>query len=58
MCPTSNIKTKTFESLKEHPINKLFKRNVSLSINSDGRTISDVNLNEEYQSLVIYLVGQ
>ena len=51
VCPTSNIKTKTFESLKEHPIDKLFKRNVSLSINSDGRTISDVNLNEEYHKL-------
>ena len=51
VCPTSNIKTKTFESLEEHPIDKLFKRNVSLSINSDGRTISDVNLNEEYHKL-------
>jgi adenosine deaminase len=51
VCPTSNIKTKTFESLEEHPIDKLYKRNVSLSINSDGRTISDVNLNEEYYKL-------
>lgn len=56
VCPTSNIKTKTFESLEEHPIDKLFKRNVSLSINSDGRTISDVNLNEEYHKLS-YLFG-
>lgn len=51
VCPTSNLKTKTFESLKEHPIDKLFKRKVSLSINSDGRTISDVNLNEEYHKI-------
>ena len=51
VCPTSNIKTKTFESLEEHPVDKLYKRNVSLSINSDGRTISDVNLNEEYYKL-------
>ena len=51
VCPTSNIKTKTFESLEEHPVDKLYKRNVSLSINSDGRTISDVNLNEEYCNL-------
>jgi len=51
VCPTSNIKTKTFESLKEHPIDKLFKRNISLSINSDGRTISDINLNKEYHKL-------
>ena len=29
----------------------MFKRNVSLSINSDGRTISDINLNEEYHKL-------
>ncbi len=51
VCPTSNIKTKTFESLDKHPIDKLFKKNISLSINSDGRTISDVNLNEEYLKL-------
>jgi adenosine deaminase len=51
VCPTSNIKTKTFESLEQHPIDKLFKRNISLSINSDGRTISNVNLNKEYHKL-------
>lgn len=51
VCPTSNIKTKTFESMDKHPIDKLFKKNISLSINSDGRTISDVNLNEEYHKL-------
>ena len=51
VCPTSNIKTKTFESMDKHPINKLFKKNISLSVNTDGRTISDVNLNEEYHKL-------
>lgn len=51
VCPTSNIKTKTFESMDKHPINKLFQKKISLSINSDGRTISDVNLNEEYEKL-------
>jgi adenosine deaminase len=51
VCPTSNIKTKTFESINKHTIDKLFKKNISLSVNTDGRTISDVNLNEEYHKL-------
>ena len=37
--------------MDKHPINKLFQKKISLSINSDGRTISDVNLNEEYHKL-------
>ena len=50
VCPTSNIKTKTFESMDKHLLTNYLK-NTSLSINSDGRTISDVNLNEEYHKL-------
>ena len=51
ICPTSNIQTNVFEAMTDHNVNRLFKQDLSLSINTDGRTISDVTLGEEYQTL-------
>ena len=48
LCPTSNIVTKVYKSLKKHPIDEFYKNNLSISVNSDGRTISNTNLNYEY----------
>ena len=49
VCPTSNIKTGVFESIEKHSAPKLFQSGVSMSINTDGRTISDATLTEEYE---------
>jgi adenosine deaminase len=49
VCPTSNIKTGVFESIEKHSAPKIFESGVSMSINTDGRTISDVTLTEEYE---------
>ena len=35
----------------DHPIDILFKKGLSISVNSDGRTISDTDLNQEYEKL-------
>lgn len=51
VCPTSNIVTKVYESLDQHQLNNIFESGVSMSINTDGRTISNVSLTEEYSSL-------
>ena len=51
LCLTSNIVTKVYGSFKEHPIDKLFKKGLSISVNSDGRTISDTSLNKEYDRI-------
>ncbi|MAU63757.1 MAG: adenosine deaminase [Flavobacteriaceae bacterium] len=51
VCYTSNIVTKVYNNYSDHPINQLYKKNISISINSDGRTISDTNLNKEYSLL-------
>lgn len=51
ICPTSNLLTGIYSSYKEHPVAQLLQSGVSLGINTDGRTISDVNLNQEYQYL-------
>lgn len=51
VCPTSNIQTDVFDSISDHTVDRLFRSGVSLSINTDGRTISDVTLSEEYRLL-------
>ena len=48
ICVTSNMVTKVFNNLTDHPVDFLFNKGVSLSINTDGRTISDTTLNKEY----------
>ena len=48
ICLSSNIKTNTFDSFSKHPLNKLCNSSISLSLNTDGRTISDTNLSLEY----------
>jgi len=51
ICPTSNVQTNVFEEIADHNVNRLYNQDLSLSINTDGRTISDVTLGEEYQTL-------
>ena len=48
ICVTSNMVTKVFNNLTDHPVDFLFNKGVSLSINTDGRTISNTTLNKEY----------
>ena len=54
ICVTSNIVTKVFNNAKDHPIDKLYKYGISLSINTDGRTISDTDMNKEYSLMNKY----
>lgn len=49
VCPTSNIKTKVFNRIEDHSACKIFDAGVSMSINTDGRTISDTTLTSEYE---------
>ena len=51
ICPTSNVQTNTVESLEVHPVDQLYKSGVSLSINTDARTISNTSLQREYTLL-------
>jgi len=51
VCPTSNVQTNVFETIHDHSIDMLYKKGISLSVNTDTRTISNVTLNEEYQTL-------
>jgi adenosine deaminase len=51
VCPTSNCHTKVCQSYAEHPADQLYKQGVSMSINTDGRTISDISLSAEFEKL-------
>jgi adenosine deaminase len=51
ICPTSNVQTNVVATLTDHPVDELFRAGVSLSINTDGRTLSNTTLSEEYRKL-------
>ena len=51
VCPTSNLQTGIYATINEHPADRLFKSGISMSINTDGRTISNVTLEQEYRKL-------
>jgi adenosine deaminase len=40
-----------YEKITDHKIDEIYKAGISLSVNTDTRTISDVTLDEEYQTL-------
>lgn len=46
---TSNIKTRTYNTFEEHPLNKIYNSSISISLNTDGRTISNTDLSLEYK---------
>lgn len=51
ICPTSNILTKVYRRIEDHSIDMLYNKQISLSVNTDGRTISDVTLTDEFKKL-------
>lgn len=51
VCPTSNIKTGIYPRLSDHNIDNIYKSGISMSINTDGRSLSNVSLEDEYMNL-------
>lgn len=51
VCPTSNIQTNVYDTYSDHTIDKLYEEGISVSINTDGRTTSNVSLADEYRKL-------
>lgn len=58
VCPTSNIQVNVFDAMKDHPADRLFRAGVSMSINTDARTISDTTLTKEYEIMKDYFQWQ
>jgi adenosine deaminase len=51
ICPSCNVLINVYDNYKDHPIDDLYKAGVSLSVNTDTRTITNVTLIKEYQRL-------
>lgn len=51
MCPTSNVQTKNAKDFKSYPFYEFFKDGVIASLNTDNRTMSGIDLTNEYQVL-------
>lgn len=51
VCLTSNVQTNVVDTIQDHPADKLYQKEVSMSINTDARTISNVTLTSEYETL-------
>jgi adenosine deaminase len=49
VCPTSNVQTNVFDKIEHHSADRIYKAGVSMSINTDARTISNVTLADEYR---------
>lgn len=51
VCLKSNLDTGIYSTIGEHPIRKLFDAGVTVTINTDNRTVSGTTLTEEYDRL-------
>lgn len=47
VCPGSNIQANVFDTLARHPADFLCRNGISITINTDARTISDTTLTRE-----------
>ncbi len=51
VCPSSNVQVNVFDSIENHPADIIYNAGVSMSINTDARTITPVTLSSEYALL-------
>lgn len=52
LCPTSNLNTSMFDSLKDYPLRQLMNVGIKVTINTDNTTVSGTSLNREFQNLI------
>ncbi len=51
ICPSSNVLINIVERYEDHPVDRLYRAGVPLSINTDARTMIDATLSVEYERL-------
>lgn len=51
MAPTSNAQTKAVRRLQDHPLRRFFGQGIKVTISTDSRTVSDVTLTDEFQTV-------
>lgn len=52
VCPTSNIRTGVYRSLRDHPVRALYEAGVPLTISTDDPTFFGVTLDDELANLL------
>ena len=50
ICVTSNYQTKAVNGI--HPLEKLYNKGIKISINTDNDTVSNININKEYEKVL------
>jgi adenosine deaminase len=48
LCPTSNVQAAIVPSLEEHPLARLARAGVAVTLSTDDTTVSDISLTDEY----------
>ena len=48
LCPTSNVQAGVVASLAEHPIGRLHRAGVPVTLSTDDTTVSDISMTEEF----------
>ncbi len=51
MCPTSNVQTRAISTFAGHPLPWLLAEGLKVTVNTDGRTVSDTTLTREFERL-------
>jgi adenosine deaminase len=52
LCPSSNVQIiPSIQSMKEHPIDRLYRAGVSLNVNTDSRMLTPTTMTREYEHL-------
>ena len=51
VCPSCNVQTDVVPAYGDHPVDRLYRQGISLGINTDTRTVTDVTLTQEYERL-------
>jgi len=51
ICPSCNVQIGLYDEYKDHPVDELYRAGVSLNINTDAPTITDITLTREYEKL-------
>ena len=52
LCPTSNVQAGIYESVADHPLARLHRSGVSVTLSTDDMTVSDLELTEEYRRAI------
>jgi len=52
LCPTSNVQAGIVASVEDHPIARLHRLGVPVTLSTDDTTVSDITLSEEYTRAV------